>query len=75
MTDRSISDDLRVGLERVPLDLHVHSPASRDWRDGAVSAGDLVRRALEQGLDGIAITDHGSGQFIDQLQAAADGPD
>ena len=69
----SSSNDLRAGLERVVLDLHVHSPASRDWRDDDVSAEDVVQRALDQGLDGIAITDHESGQFIDQLRAAAEG--
>jgi histidinol phosphatase-like PHP family hydrolase len=67
MSDQTNSGDLRLGLERVALDLHVHSPASHDWRDGAVSAEDLVAQALAQGLDGIAITDHESGQFIDQL--------
>ena len=72
MTDISSDDDVRDGLERVALDLHVHSPASRDWRDGDVSADDLVRQARDQGLDGIAITDHESGQFIDQLRAAAE---
>lgn len=73
MNDQTGIDDLRAGLERVALDLHVHSPASHDWRDGGVSAADLVARALDQGLDGIAITDHESGQFIDQLRAAAEG--
>jgi histidinol phosphatase-like PHP family hydrolase/energy-coupling factor transporter ATP-binding protein EcfA2 len=73
MTNQSRTEDLRAGLERVALDLHVHSPASRDWRNGDVSADDLVARALAQGLDGIAIADHESGQFIDQLRTAADG--
>lgn len=73
MDDSSSSDDLKAGLERVALDLHVHSPESRDWRDRHASAEDLVRRALDQGLDGLAITDHESGQFIDALRAAAEG--
>lgn len=73
MTDPPRTEDYRAGLERVALDLHVHSPASRDWRDGEVAADDLVARALAQRLDGIAITDHESGQFIDQLRTAADG--
>ena len=73
MSDQTNSADLRSGLERVALDLHVHSPASHDWRDRAVSAEDLVAQALAKGLDGMAITDHESGQFIDQLRAAAEG--
>jgi ABC-type lipoprotein export system ATPase subunit/histidinol phosphatase-like PHP family hydrolase len=73
MSDRTNIGDFRPGLERVALDLHVHSPASHDWRDGAVSANDLVTQALAEGLDGIAITDHESGQFIDRLRTAAEG--
>src|ERR1017187_7151444 len=66
---------LRAGLQRVALDLHVHSPASHDWIGGSVSPEQIVARAIEQGLDGIAITDHQSGQFIDKLRAAAEGTD
>jgi DNA polymerase III alpha subunit (gram-positive type) len=42
------------------VDLHVHTPGSRDmgaeWRD--VTPVDVVRLALEAGLDVIAVTDH-----------------
>jgi hypothetical protein len=68
MTNQSRTEDLRAGLERVALDLHVHSPASRDWRDGDVSADDLVARALAQGLDGIAIV-HGQPRSDDWIAA------
>jgi ABC-type cobalamin/Fe3+-siderophores transport system ATPase subunit/histidinol phosphatase-like PHP family hydrolase len=57
------------------LDLHVHTPASHDWRDGPTSAEEIVDRALAAGLDGIAITDHESGQSIDAVRAAARGRD
>lgn len=66
---------LRAGLRRVALDLHVHSPASHDWVGDPASPEQIVGRAIEQGLDGIAITDHQSGEFIDKLRAAAEGTD
>ena len=40
---------------RLRIDLHVHT---RDSRDSYVSVGDAVRRCLEEGLDGFAITNH-----------------
>jgi hypothetical protein len=63
----------REGLERVALDLHVHTPGSGDWRDGEISAQQLVEQAIAVGLDGIAITDHGTGDWIDDVKAAAAG--
>lgn len=53
------------------LDLHVHSPASDDWRGGTVTPEDFIARAKAAGLDGIAITDHNSGEWVDRLKAAA----
>jgi len=73
MADQSSSEPVRAGLERVALDLHVHSSASHDWRGGEVTPEAVVQQALAKGLDGIAITDHESGQFIDQLRVAAEG--
>jgi hypothetical protein len=40
------------------VDLHIHSPASRDYEQPAISYLDILRRAAEQDLDVIAITDH-----------------
>jgi PHP domain-containing protein len=65
----------RRGLERVALDLHLHTPASHDWRGGEVSSAGFVARAVTQGLDGVAVTDHESGAWVDQLTAAAKGHD
>ena len=59
------------GLRFRKLDLHVHSPASKDFRDRNVSADQIVDRAIEVGLDAIAITDHNSGEWIDKVKAAA----
>jgi energy-coupling factor transporter ATP-binding protein EcfA2 len=65
--------DARSGLERVRLDLHVHTPASHDWQGGEVTPEHFVERCLGAGLDGIAVTDHQSGAWIDRLKKAAEG--
>ena len=41
-------------------DLHVHTPASSDYQQANVSALDILKRAEEQELDIIALTDHNS---------------
>lgn len=63
----------RPGLERVALDLHVHTPASKDWRDSTPTAEEFVHHAISRGLQGVAITDHTTGAWVDQLSAAAKG--
>ena len=50
------------------LDLHNHTQHSPDSR---VSPADLVARARQLGLDGIAITDHNSVAGIREAEAAA----
>lgn len=40
--------------ERLKIDLHVHT----DYSDSSGGLEDIVRAAMERGLDGIAITDH-----------------
>jgi PHP family Zn ribbon phosphoesterase len=55
------------------LDLHVHTPASNDWRGPQITADQLVERAIALGLDGIAITDHASGAWVDTVKEAAIG--
>ncbi len=42
------------------MDLHIHTPASTDYQEPAVSYLDILRRAEEQQLDLIAFTDHNS---------------
>jgi DNA polymerase III alpha subunit len=61
------------GLQFEKFDLHVHTPASHDFADKHVTATDIVNRALRQGLRGIAITDHNTGDFVDKVKAAAQG--
>jgi ABC-type lipoprotein export system ATPase subunit len=71
MTEQSAENPSRLGLERVALDLHVHTSASHDWRGGEITAEEIVEHVMSRGLDGIAVTDHESGQFIDDLRVAA----
>jgi hypothetical protein len=52
-------------------DLHVHSFASHD---STASASDIIDNAVRAGLDAIAITDHNTGQAIDEFQALGDLP-
>jgi len=61
---------ISIGLSYKKLDLHVHTPASKCF-SGNCTPKDIVQKALEAGLDGIAITDHNTAQWIDQVKAAA----
>ena len=61
------------GLSFVKCDLHVHSPASHDYPDKNISAEDFIQAAIDKDLRVIAITDHNSGEFINQAQKAAVG--
>jgi hypothetical protein len=42
------------------IDLHVHTPASVDYQQPDIKVLDILRRADERGLNGIALTDHNS---------------
>ena len=42
------------------IDLHIHTPASVDYQQPEISVLDILRRADERGLHGIALTDHNS---------------
>ena len=51
------------------LDLHVHTTVS----DGKKSPADVVKTALELGLDAIAITDHDTVGGVEEARRAAEG--
>jgi DNA repair ATPase RecN len=61
------------GLYFAKFDLHVHTPASHDFPDKSITARQIVEKALAEGMKGIAITDHNTGAFIDELKKAATG--
>ena len=56
------------------VDLHVHTPASADARaEDFGEPGDIVQRALDSGLDAIAITDHNTVAWCTLMAEAARG--
>lgn len=58
------------------VDLHVHSPGSNDAKDEDFGdAAAIVKAALDAGLDAIAVTDHNTAAWCDQMAAAARGTD
>src|SRR5690349_14547229 len=46
------------GLTWKKMDLHLHTPASSDYRDPGISYLDILKKAEEKNLDMIAFTDH-----------------
>jgi PHP family Zn ribbon phosphoesterase len=62
-----------TGLGFRKLDLHLHTPASIDFVDRSVTSQRIVEKAIAKGLDGIAITDHNSGEWVDKVKDAAKG--
>ncbi len=48
------------GMEWKRMDLHLHTPASSDYRDPGISYLDVLKKAEEQGLHMIAFADHNS---------------
>lgn len=59
------------GLTYRKIDLHLHTPASHCFDDKTVKPGDIVNKAVEEGLDAIAITDHNSGLWVDDIKKLA----
>ncbi|WP_170972606.1 TrlF family AAA-like ATPase [Bacillus mycoides] len=52
-------------------DLHIHTTASQCFRDRNVTAEQWVNRCIEQELDCVAITDHNTGNSIDEYKRVA----
>ena len=67
---REVRDDRaaeRAGLHWVRVDMHLHTPASSDYRDPEGTYLKILQRAEERGLDIIALTDHNSVQGYAQM--------
>ena len=66
---------LPSGAHWLKADLHVHTPASEDiaeeWK--TATSDDVVRIAIEMGLDIIAVTDHNTAAWCDDVRQAAVG--
>ena len=59
------------GARWYKCDLHLHTTASRCFQDRAVTAQQWVDRAIEQGLNCVAVTDHNSPNSIEAIQEIA----
>ena len=66
---------LPSGAQWLKADLHVHTPASADiaeeWK--TATPADVVRIAIEKSLDVIAVTDHNTAAWCDDVRQAAEG--
>lgn len=61
------------GTRWFKCDLHLHTTASLCFQDREVTAQQWVDRAIEQGLNCVAVTDHNTGLGIDEIKVAAEG--
>lgn len=59
------------GARWYKCDLHLHTTASRCFQDREVTAQEWVDRAIEQGLNCVAVTDHNSPNGIEAIQEIA----
>lgn len=66
-----------LGARWFKADLHVHTPASSDmaekWK--AATPDQVVKIALEQGIEVLGVTDHNSAAWCDAVQEAAKDTD
>ncbi len=61
------------GTRWFKCDFHVHTEFSKCFDDEEITPERWVKRAIEQGLDCVAVTDHNTGFGIDQIKDAAKG--
>lgn len=65
-----------IGTKWFKCDLHLHTPESRCFQDrNSVTPEQWVKTAIEKGLDCVAVTDHNSGEYVDEIKNAAIGSD
>lgn len=62
-----------IGTRWHKCDLHLHTPASNCFQDKNVTPQQFISKALERELSCIAITDHNTGAWINQIKDAATG--
>lgn len=59
------------GSKFCKVDLHIHTPASSDFKDKQATPEDIVARAIETGLYAIGITDHNTIIWVDLIRSAS----
>lgn len=78
LNKKTVSSDLErlgsspAGCKLWRVDLHTHTPASSDsrWKQG-VTAHEIVAAYAGGGISLIAITDHSTAQYVDDMKSAA----
>lgn len=60
------------GSKWFKCDLHLHTPASKCFKDKTITPEQWVAAAIEAGLDCVAVTDHNCGAWIDRIKSVAD---
>lgn len=60
-----------VGTRWHKCDLHLHTPASKCFKDQKVTPEQWVQAAIDKGLSCVAVTDHNTGEWIDKIKEAA----
>jgi len=60
-----------LGLVYRKIDLHIHTPASKCFDNKSVNPEDIIKKALDERLDAIAITDHNTGEWVDKIKEAS----
>lgn len=61
------------GTRWYKCDLHLHTTASLCFQDRNVTPEQWVKRAIEKGLNCVAVTDHNTGISVDKIKKAAEG--
>ncbi len=61
------------GTRWFKCDFHLHTPASKCFQDQNITPKQWVEKAIEKGLNCVAITDHNSGEWIGKIKDAAVG--
>lgn len=61
------------GSKWYKCDLHLHTTSSKCFEDQTVTPKQWVERAINQGLNCVAVTDHNTGASIDEIKEAAKG--
>ena len=59
------------GTSWFKCDLHLHTPASKCFEDETITPEQWVDKAIEKGLNCVAVTDHNTGEWIDKIKLAA----
>jgi len=61
------------GAKFYTCDLHIHTPASKCYKEKNVTAEDIVETAINKKIEIIAITDHNSEGWFEKVSEAAKG--